>query len=95
MGNSAWCAYGNATSPGEPEDFGGRSSVSLLGLGRLRGTPICQYVPFLLKLTELFAQLTDLFPLFGGRFIRPIAIISIGLLQPIADGLFCGFKLFG
>jgi hypothetical protein len=91
MGNSAWCAYGDATSPDEPEDLGGRSSVSLLGLGRR----FCQYVPFLLKLTELFAQLTDLFPLFGGRFIRPIAIISIGLLQPIADGLFCGFKLFG
>lgn len=44
---------------------------------------------------ELLTQLTDLFPLLGGRPVRPIAIISIGLLQPIANGLFCGFRLLG
>ena len=75
----------------ELEDFGGTSPVSLLGLGRR----FCQYIPLLLHLTELLAQLAKFLPFVGGEPFRTLSIVSVSFLYPISNGLLSRLKLLG
>jgi hypothetical protein len=52
-------------------------------------------IPLLLHLAQLLAQTAKLIALVGGKPVGAFAVVSVGLLQPVADGLLGRFELLG
>ena len=69
----------------ESEDFGGTSPFSRANQAVHKGLLLCQYIPLLLQLTQLLAQLAKLFPFVGRQPLGTFSFIPIGLLDPIPD----------
>ena len=75
--------------------IGGTSPFSRANQAIPKGLLFCEYIPLLLQLTQRLSELAELFPFVGRQPFSAFPLILIGLFEPIADGLFCGFKPLG